>query len=151
MAASLFRLLVFMGIMGLVLGSQSSPPEKTYLRHQRRAMEKPYVYKRTNGTSSALTTAQKLVDDAVAQQSEYNTYRVAHPRRNNYYASDLPSPKSVAKKAKTRRDQSEPLPPKLNDTIRAAAALLAEHHAAQQRANGTLHRPYSQYPFFMKY
>jgi glucan 1,3-beta-glucosidase len=150
-------LLAFLGLT-LVVAYPSAEPA-TYLRHQRRALEKQHdrLYRRSNGTvsdnssaasanvsSSALADAQKLIDDMVTQQGVYNAYRVKNPRRNNYYAGDLPKPNSVQKKVRRRDD--EPAPPTLNSTITAAAALLAEHHANQQASNGTLHRIYSMLP-----
>ncbi|KAK6075617.1 LysM domain-containing protein [Seiridium cupressi] len=143
MAALLLRLVAFIGLACIVLAAADASSEPaTYLRHQRRAMEKPHVYKRTNISTSDISQAQSIVDAAVAQQGEYNSYRVANPRRNNYYASDLPIPNSVTKKMRRRADESTA--PTLNSTVLAAAALVAEHHAAQQAANGTLHKIYKQ-------
>ncbi|EON98175.1 hypothetical protein UCRPA7_6324 [Phaeoacremonium minimum UCRPA7] len=150
-----FALLVILRVVFVVAEpSLSSPEPGTYLRHQRRALEKKPRYIQSNvtvssnvtGTAnvsySALADAQKLVDAMLAQQSIYNTYRVEFPRRNNYYADNLPKPGSVHKK--TRRRDEEPVPPVLNSTIRAAAAMLAEHHAQQLAANASLHKIYQQ-------
>ncbi|KAK2616718.1 hypothetical protein QQS21_000330 [Conoideocrella luteorostrata] len=85
------------------------------------------------GTSRlVLNEAQKLVDEAVRQQSIYNAYRVANPKRNRYVLRH--SAPAMASKNKKRSD--EPVPPKLDAKLRKAAALVAEHHAAQQKANG---------------
>lgn len=157
MATQWLRFLALLAFFGftLVMAAPSAEPA-TYLRHQRRALERQHerLYRRSNVTdpgngtsasantsSSALADAQKLIDDMVAQQGAYNAYRVKNPRRNNYYADDLPKPDSVQKKVRRRDD--EPAPPTLNSTISAAAALLAEHHANQQASNGTLHKIYS--------
>ncbi len=153
MAPFILRLLAVFGLLGFVLAiaAQDAPREPaTYLRHQRRAMEKRamekkhYTYKRSNVTSSSLAEAQRLVDEAVAQQGTYNSYRVANPRRNNYFASNAENPTSATKRMRKRDD--EPSLPVINSTVSAAAALLAEHHAAQQAANGTLHKIYRRQP-----
>ncbi|KAK6223391.1 hypothetical protein LQW54_000509 [Pestalotiopsis sp. IQ-011] len=150
MATQWLRFLALLAFFGftLVMAAPSAEPA-TYLRHQRRALEKQHerLHRRSNVTvsgngTSALADAQKLIDDMVAQQGAYNAYRVKNPRRNNYYADDLPKPDSVQKKVRRRDD--EPAPPTLNSTISTAAALLAEHHANQQASNGTLHKIYKQ-------
>lgn len=147
MASSLIlRLFTLIGLVSLVFaGATDEPP--TYLRHQRRALEKSHHhYRRSNITSTTnVTEAQRIVDAAVAQQGEYNAWRVQNPRRNNYYASNLPKPDSVNAESR-KRDSSEPSPPVLNSTVRAAAALLAEHDANEQASNGTLHKIYRKYP-----
>ena len=134
----LLRTFVLFFILSFVAVSASSsdlPP--TYLPHQLRALERSHLIKRQNVSSSALNEAQKLVAAAVAQQGEYNAYRVANPRRNNYYSKQERS-------ARRGKRSNEPSAPILNSTIRAAAALLAEHTAAAKALNGTLHRKYDQ-------
>ena len=81
-----------------------------------------------------------LVDEAVAQQGIYNTYRVANPKRNTYVSRN--SAEGQSRKNRKRDDQ--PTAPTLNATVLAAAALLAEHSAALENANGTLHKIYNQ-------
>ncbi|RDW56893.1 pectin lyase fold factor [Coleophoma crateriformis] len=120
-----------------VVGASLTEDPPTYLWHQRRALKNPPVHKRQNTSSYELVQAQKLVAEAVAQQSEYNTYRVANPRRNTYKSRHSAT-------AKHKRDD-EPAAPILNTTLLAAAALLAEHHAAQKLANGTLHNSYTAF------
>ncbi|RDW60710.1 hypothetical protein BP6252_12093 [Coleophoma cylindrospora] len=133
---ALLRVFLFLALVAFVSASSSELPP-TYLRHQRRALEKSHLHKRQNVSSTAITEAQKLVDAAVKQQGEYNTYRVANPRTNNYYAKT----EQAARKGKR---ENEPSPPTIDSSVRAAAALLAEHTAAAQAANGTLHRIYKQ-------
>ena len=70
---------------------------------------------------------------------------MANPRVNKYYSSNSAEAKAYRKKKR----ETEPAPPTLNGTIRAAAALVAEHNAAAQAANGTLHRSYPK-PKFAK-
>ncbi len=127
-----------LGILGVVCGLPAHDDGTgLYMWHQRRAMaNKPRAL---NVSSSALQQAQDLVAAAVAQQSAYNAYRVAHPRRNTY--KSRPSGTSST----SRRRSDEPAAPELNESLKAAAALLAEHHARQQQANGTQHRSYSEF------
>ncbi|RDW56742.1 pectin lyase fold factor [Coleophoma cylindrospora] len=120
-----------------VVGASLTKDPPTYLWHQRRALKNPPVHKRQNTSSYELQQAQKLVAEAVAQQSEYNTYRVANPRRNTYESRHSAT-------AKHKR-AGEPAPPTLNTTLLAAAALVAEHHAAQKLSNGTLHNSYTAF------
>lgn len=142
----LLRILLLLGLVAVTLASANSDVPPTYLRHQRRALERPHLLRRTNDSSltnvssTAITEAQRLVTAAAAQQGEYNAYRVANPRRNQYYASNS----SEAQAYRKRKRDTEPVPPTLNATIRAAAALLASHTAAQKEANGTLHKIYPQ-------
>jgi glucan 1,3-beta-glucosidase len=130
-------LIFFFHILNAVSASLTQD-HSAYLWHQRQAIESPPLVKRQNVSFSDISQAEKLVADAVAQQSKYNTYRVANPRRNTYQS------RHSATAAKAKRDD-EPTPPTLNTTLIAAAALLAEHTAAQQLANGTLHKPYTQF------
>ncbi|KAI9742738.1 MAG: hypothetical protein M1818_003467 [Claussenomyces sp. TS43310] len=151
----LFRVLFFLGLIALAFASASAKrsaslePPPTYLRHQRRALENSHHHKRQNASSFTqarnasafdIAQAQKIVPAAVVQQGEYNTYRVANPRLNKYYSSNS----DEAKASRKQRRDSEPVPPTLSTTVRAAAALLAEHSAAAQAENGTLHRIYNQ-------
>ncbi|RAL02989.1 glycoside hydrolase family 55 protein [Aspergillus ibericus CBS 121593] len=132
------RLPLFLFLFYLVSLIAASPADQPlHLWHQRRALADPPTPSSQNVSSSALTQAQKLVASAVAQQSEYNAYRVANPKRNTYQSRH-----SAASKQK-RSD--EPAAPTLDANLRAAAALLAERHARQQLSNGTLHKSYSQF------
>ncbi|WPH01345.1 glycoside hydrolase family 55 protein, protein [Acrodontium crateriforme] len=82
--------------------------------------------------NSTIQEAERLIAAAVEQQSIYNAFRVANPRRNNYRHD--PKPNS----SKLRRDSYDgPAPPSLNETVLAAAALIAEVDALSQLANGT--------------
>ncbi|PYI01146.1 exo-1,3-beta-D-glucanase [Aspergillus sclerotiicarbonarius CBS 121057] len=111
-----------------------------HLWHQRRALADPPTPSLHNVSSSALSQAQKLVASAVAQQSKYNAYRVANPKRNTYVSRH-----SEAATSTKHKRSDEPVAPTLDSNLRAAAALLAEHHASQQLLNGTLHKSYSQF------
>ncbi|PYH85075.1 exo-1,3-beta-D-glucanase [Aspergillus uvarum CBS 121591] len=112
-----------------------------HLWHQRRALANPPRPRSLNVSSSELRQAQKLVEAAVAQQSEYNAWRVANPKRNTYESRH-----SNATYASTQHKRSDqPAAPMLDARLRAAAALLAERHAAQQLRNGTLHKSYSHF------
>jgi len=91
-------------------------------------------------SSSDIAQAQTIVNDAVAAQGVYNAYRVAHPQRNRYISRNSPE----ARAAKNKKRDDEPAAPTLNATVLAAAALLAEHQAANRYSNGTLHRKYPQ-------
>ncbi|KAI1295256.1 exo-1,3-beta-D-glucanase [Xylaria venustula] len=150
MLISRLPIYAFLGILHISLTLATSATTGTYVRHQRLALEKRHIYRRSNVTdsgsrnvsSTALAEAQKFIAPVVAQQGIYNAYRIENPRRNNYYAENRPHPASAARKRK--RSSSEPVQPVLNSTVRAAAALLAEHHAAQQAANGSLHKIYQQ-------
>lgn len=113
--------------------------DPSYFLHQRRGLQMQKngtVYPHSNSTNSTIDEASKLVAEAVAQQSKYNAYRVAHPRRNTY--------RSEPSAQLDRRDQP-PAPPVLEPKLLAAAALLAEHDALQKLANGTLHRGYQEF------
>lgn len=131
------------GVLGVVGGLPAHDDNTNlYLWHQRRAMAHLLRYRSgraSNVSSSALHQAQDLVAAAVAQQSAYNTYRVAHPRRNTYRSR----PSGAASASPGRKRSDEPAAPELNNSLRAAAALLAEHHARPRLANGTLHRSYN--------
>lgn len=109
----------------------------TYLQHQRRALAAHTVLPRKNISTHELSEAQRLTADAARQQGIYNAYRFAHPKRNAYTSKNTQS-------AHGKRDPSEPLAPTLNSSVIAAAVLIAEHNAALQHANGTLHKMYSQ-------
>ncbi|KAE9377716.1 glycoside hydrolase family 55 protein [Stipitochalara longipes BDJ] len=89
-------------------------------------------------STSDIAQAQAIVAEAVRQQGEYNTYRAANPRTNQYYVGNSAEARAYRKQKRA----TEPAPPTLNPTLRAAAALLAEHNAAAQAANGTLDRVY---------
>lgn len=130
----------------LVFIAQCRPEksEPVHLKHQLRSLNTPHLHKRQNISNFELTQAQKIVDEAIAQQNIYNSYRVANPRRNTYVSRHSPEAKSF----KNKRDD-EPVAPTLNATVLAAASRLAEFHAAAQFKNGTLHRKYSQ-PQYIK-
>ena len=109
-----------------------------YMPHQERALQHPPPVRTQNYSSYDLDQANKLIATAVKQQSLYNAFRVANPRRNSY--TTRPSSGSH----KVRRG-GEPAPPALTEDLFAAAALVAEHTAAKQLANGTLHKPYNEF------
>jgi hypothetical protein len=90
----------------------------------------------SNSTTSEdkIATARKVLAEAMAQQGRYNRYRFAHPRRNSY--------KPGQRVPLRKRDSGEPDAPHLNVTVLAASALVAEHDAKAQAANGTLHKTY---------
>ena len=85
------------------------------------------------------------MDEAVAQQSIYNTHRVAHPLRNTYVSRHSAKARSFM----TQENTNAPVAPAVNDTLRKAARLVAEHHASQQKAQGLLHKSYPQ-PKYLK-
>lgn len=137
-------LLFLLGVVSFVYGHASQHDgTDLYMPHQWRAMASsphflaPRSLNDTNST--ALLEAQELVAAAVTQQSAYNAYRVEHPRRNLYQSRHSSSESS------RKRSADEPALPQLSSSLRAAASLLAEHHAKQQQANGTLHRSYNQF------
>ena len=132
-------LLVFLFyLLSFVAASPEAKP--LYLWHQRRAIANPPTPSLHNVSSSALAYAQKLVASAVAQQSEYNAYRVANPKRNTYRSRHSQDAQSAL-----HQRSDEPVAPTLDANLRAAAALLAEHHASQQLMNGTLHKSYHHF------
>jgi len=114
----------------LVLIVQCAPAqsEHVHLKHQVRALNSPHIYKRQNVSSFEITEAQKVLNEAVAQQNKYNTYRVENPRRNTYVSRH-----SSGAKASKRQTSNEPAPPTLNATVLAAAKLVAEANAAAHR------------------
>ncbi|KKA30026.1 hypothetical protein TD95_001514 [Thielaviopsis punctulata] len=117
-----------------------NPDTPGLLPHQRRALRERPLYKRqTNSSTAALDAARKIIDAAVAQQGEYNTHRIKNPKRNTY--------RSRYDASGSQKRDDGPAPPVLNSTVLEAAALLAEHHALQQQANGTLHTVYSRPKF----
>lgn len=136
----------FFIVSSLVLLAQCSPEqrERVYLKHQLRALNSPHLHKRQNTSTFELAQARKVLNEAVAQQSQYNRYRLQNPRRNTYVSRHS----NEAKAFKSKRD-NEPSPPILNTTVLAAARLVAEFNAAAQFANGTLHNSYAQ-PQFVK-
>lgn len=50
-----------------------------YMWHQRRSIENPSLRKRQNASTYDITQAEKLVADAIAQQSKYNAYSSSEP------------------------------------------------------------------------
>ncbi|GIJ86242.1 hypothetical protein Asppvi_005128 [Aspergillus pseudoviridinutans] len=133
-------LMLFSSLLCLIAASPVADPP-FHLWHQRRALANPPTPRSLNLSSNELQQAQALVEAAVAQQSKYNAWRVANPKRNTYRSrhSDASQPSAQFK----RSDQ--PMAPVLNPRLKAAAAILAERHAAQQLRNGTLHKSYSQF------
>ena len=132
--------LIFLFYVIAVVSASLTEESPTYLWHQRRSLENTPIAKRHNVSSYDILQAEKLVAEAVAQQAKYNTYRVANPRRNTYLSR--PSDESTSTKKKR---EDEPVQPTLNGTVLAAAALLSERNAAEQLANGTLYKPYTQF------
>ncbi|KAJ4361597.1 hypothetical protein N0V95_001758 [Ascochyta clinopodiicola] len=125
-----------------ILGSatlHADPEAPVYFKHQRRALADATVLSpiAQNVSSSDLQKAQSLVAAALAQQEEYNRFRVANPRRNTYRTKP-----SVEKRA---IEDGAPPSPSLTEELQAAASLLAEHTAAKQLANGTLHNAYNDF------
>jgi glucan 1,3-beta-glucosidase len=138
------RVLVYLlSILGVVWALPSHDDGTgLYMWHQRRAMAKSPRYlspRALNISSSALQQAQDLVAAAVAKQSAYNAYRVANPQRNTYRS------RHSGAASRKRSDDPGPEAPHLDDSLKAAAALLAESHARQQESNGTLHKSYHQF------
>ena len=72
---------------------------------------------------SPVQKAQELMVAAVIQQSAYNAYHVAHPRRSTY-GSRLSGPS----RKRSGYGQS-PAAPEFSAKLKAAAALLAENQA----------------------
>jgi hypothetical protein len=95
-----------------------------------------------NATTSAngtIAAARKVLAEAMVQQGIYNQWRFDHPRKNSY----RPGQKVPLR----RRDLGEPEAPHLNATVLAASALIAEHDAKAQAANGTLQKSYPPMSF----
>ncbi|GLA11528.1 hypothetical protein AnigIFM62618_005494 [Aspergillus niger] len=137
---TVFLLVVFAFCLNLIGASPIADPN-FHLWHQRRALANPPRPRSLNTSITELQQAQKLVEAAVAQQSEYNAWRVANPKRNTYQSRH-----SNTSHSSTQYELSaQPVAPTLDSRLRAAAALLAERHAAQQLRNGTLHKTYSQF------
>lgn len=126
--------------LNLIEASPAADPA-FHLWHQRRALAHPPRPRSLNTSSSGLRQAQKLVEAAVAQQSEYNAWRVANPKRNTYQSRHS----NDAHSSTQHKKYDQPVAPTLDPRLRAAAALLAERHAAQQLRNGTLHKSYSKF------
>ncbi|KAK4860839.1 hypothetical protein LT330_004570 [Penicillium expansum] len=140
MRGTLTLFVLFAFCLNLIWASPAADPA-FHLWHQRRAIAHPPRPRSLNTSTSDLWQAQKLVEAAVAQQSEYNAWRVANPKRNTYQSRH-----SNATRSSTQHKRSnQPVAPTLNPRLRAAAALLAERHAAQQLRNGTLHKSYSKF------
>ncbi|PWY88961.1 exo-1,3-beta-D-glucanase [Aspergillus heteromorphus CBS 117.55] len=133
-------LLAFLFYLLTLVAASSAADPPFHLWHQRRALADPPTPSSLNVSSSTLQEARKLVASAVAQQSRYNAYRVANPKRNTYETRP-----SGTNASSTRKRSDEPEAPVLDAKLRAAAALLAERHAAQQLANGTLYKSYSEF------
>ncbi|OBT71633.1 hypothetical protein VF21_09708 [Pseudogymnoascus sp. 05NY08] len=124
-------------VIVLASASGETVPPPTYLRHQLRALASSPAYKSQNATAGQILKANKLVEESIAQQSLYNTYRVENPIRNSYVSEH-----SAQAKVFNRNKVSVPVRPTLNSTVLAAAKLLAERDAAAQHRNGTLHKAY---------
>ncbi|KAK8070234.1 LysM domain-containingprotein [Apiospora phragmitis] len=127
------------------VAAYSLPPDHYHLPHQIRALEQSRVQRRQlltittkNVSSRDLQDAQRLVDEAVAAQGRYNSWRLDHPKRNTYVSRHS----HKAHEIRTRKRDNEPAVPRLDSSLLTAAAVLAEHHAHQQQANGTLHKSY---------
>ena len=93
----------------------------------------------TASANSTIAAARKVLAEAMVQQGIYNKWRFDHPRKNSY----SPGQKVPIR----RRDVGEPEAPHLNATILAASALVAEHDAKAQAANGTLLKTYPPMSF----
>ncbi len=75
------------------------------------------------------------MQEAITQQSEYNSHRVANPKRNTEVSKDSDAAVMIRKRAASDGPQA----PTLTPALRKAAALIAEYEAKQQ-ANTTSHR-----------
>ncbi|WPH00146.1 exo-1,3-beta-D-glucanase [Acrodontium crateriforme] len=133
MLRSFFILSLLLGILSVYALPAHDDRNNLYMAHQRQAMANtPHYARSLNTSNSVLQQARVLVVAAVAQQSEYNTYRVAHPRRNTY--KSRPSGASVFQELSGDDDQASAVP-QMSPSLKAAAVLLAESHAKQQQAN----------------
>lgn len=144
---SLYHAFLYVSMVSFfVLFAQCSPDqsEHVHLKHQLRSLNPPHLYKRHNVSTSDISEARRILNEAVAQQNRYNNYRLKNPRRNTYVSRH-------SKKAKLANVMAvdEPTAPTLNATVLAAASLIAEINAAAQLRNGTLHKKYQQ-PQYMK-
>ncbi|KAJ5211430.1 exo-1-3-beta-D-glucanase [Penicillium cinerascens] len=141
---NLTLLLFLFYLLSLIAAATHRADAPFHLWHQRRALanhaSSSYINasRTLNVSRSALEQAQNLVASAIAQQSKYNAYRVADPKRNTYKT------RRSGEASSKRKRSGEPMAPVLDGMLRTAAALLAEHHALQQLSNGTLHKSYSQ-------
>ncbi|UKZ82498.1 hypothetical protein TrVFT333_010287 [Trichoderma virens FT-333] len=110
---------VFIYVMA-VLGKASlvDTEQPVYFQHQRRALANPPIPASSQRlqNASSINAAENLVTAAIAKQGAYNKHHAQGPAA-----------------------------PNLTDELRAAAALLAERDAAEQLANGTLHKSYAQF------
>ncbi|PSK38025.1 hypothetical protein B9Z65_1216 [Elsinoe australis] len=118
-------LVLFLSLCLCVITSASSPeeddaPAPRRLLYGRAQLESNASI--TNGSSivynETIANAERIVAEAVEQQGIYNAYRFKHPRRNSY--------KPGQRVSTLRKRDDEPIAPHLNDTVIAAAALIAE-------------------------
>ncbi|UKZ56764.1 hypothetical protein TrVGV298_010605 [Trichoderma virens] len=134
---------VFIYVMA-VLGKASlvDTEQPVYFQHQRRALANPPIPASSQRlqNASSVNAAENLVTAAIVKQGAYNKHRVANPRRNAYKSKTSSSAAHLIE-----LDAQGPAAPNLTDELRAAAALLAERDAAEQLANGTLHKSYAQF------
>lgn len=119
-------LVLFLSLCLCVITSASSPEEDGAPAPRRllygRAQLESNSSSTTNGSSivynETIANAERIVAEAVEQQGIYNAYRFKHPRRNSY--------KPGQRVSTLRKRDDEPIAPHLNDTVIAAAALIAE-------------------------
>lgn len=91
-----------------------------------------------NTTMSAIERARKIVDKAIDESSKLNAARLANPLRNRYELK----PGTVTGALKIRQNKDKDAAPvhqllNITDEIAAAAALVAEDDARQNRHNVT--------------
>lgn len=92
----------------------------------------PKTISLVNASSSDLSKARNLVDEAIKQQGEYNLWRVSNPRRGD---------KSNPTAAQSRRDTAEPpSPPQLTHELLGALKLTNDVDTQDLHNNGTLQR-----------
>ncbi|KAJ5506492.1 Pectin lyase fold/virulence factor [Penicillium expansum] len=118
MRGTLTLFVLFAFCLNLIWASAAADPA-FHLWHQRRAIAHPPRPRSLNTSTSDLWQAQKLVEAAVAQQSEYNAWRVANPKRNTYQSRHFNATRSSTQ----HKRSNQPVAPTLNPRLRAAAAL----------------------------
>lgn len=126
----------------LIVGAHPGPSEHLGANTAHSIAHRTLVHRGVNATADnstkssndTITAARQIIAEAMIQQGIYNKYRFDHPRRNSY--------KPGQRVPIHRRDEGEPEAPHLNATIIAAAALVAQHDAKAQAANGTLDKSY---------
>ncbi|KAF2153724.1 glycoside hydrolase family 55 protein [Myriangium duriaei CBS 260.36] len=106
--------------------------------HLRRQNASFPLVQNASATDPVIAAAESILAQAVIQQGLYNTWRVENPLRNTYISRHSPQAPSATRQ---RKRSGEPVAPHLNNTILAAAAVVAHRDALAQAANGTLNPP----------